>query len=46
MHAWVWTDFLAGIKENWKQSIPMSLINGVVLFVGFYAFSFYGYMAK
>lgn len=46
MHAWVWTDFIAAVKENWKQSIPMSLINGVVLFVGFYVFSFYGYMGQ
>ena len=26
-HAWVWADFLRGIKENWKQGLGIYLIN-------------------
>ena len=44
MHSWLWTDFIAGIKGNWKQSIPMSIINGIVLLLGFFTSTFYGLM--
>ena len=44
-YVWLFTDFIAGIKSSWKQGLLMSLINGVALFVGIYAFYFYEYMA-
>ncbi|HHY83145.1 MAG TPA: DUF624 domain-containing protein [Clostridiales bacterium] len=32
-HAWVWSDFKDAWKANWKQSLLMMLINGVVIYL-------------
>lgn len=43
-HAWVWSDFLLGIKENWKQSMLASGIMGLIVFLTFVAYNFYNSM--
>lgn len=44
-HASAGSDFFAGIKENWKQALIVSLINGVFLLVFYIAVMTYGQMA-
>lgn len=41
-HAFVWGDFIATIKKNWKQALPMGLLNGIfeiILLVDVYYYS-------
>ena len=40
-HAFVWFDFFDQIKKNWKQSLLHGVITYVVVFVAYYALSFY-----
>ena len=40
-HAWAWSDFWQGFKENWRQGLVMMLINGLAMFLLFLAFNFY-----
>ena len=44
-HAFIWTDFKDAIKENWKQSLPVSLITGVLPLLVLVSYTFYGDMA-
>ena len=32
-HAWVWSDFKISWKQNWKESLIIMLINGLVLII-------------
>ncbi len=44
-HAFVWSDFKDAVKENWKQALGVSVISGVLPFVIYVCFRFYGSMA-
>lgn len=44
-HAFIWSDFKDAVKENWKQSLPVSLITGILPFVVYMCWTFYGGMA-
>ncbi|MCK5069362.1 MAG: hypothetical protein KAR01_02430 [Desulfocapsa sp.] len=41
VHVWLFEDFKAQLKENWKQSILYMLILGIYLAVGYYGLMFY-----
>ncbi len=43
-HCWVWNDFVANIKSNFKQGIAIYLINTLVFFACAFAFLFYNYV--
>ena len=45
-HSFILSDFKDAVKGNWKQSLPVSFISGVMPFVVFMAVQFYGEMAK
>jgi len=45
-HAWVWSDFIDGIKSNFKQGMAVYIINTVVLFLSVFAFLFYTFVMK
>ena len=40
-HAFIWSDFKDAVKENWKQSIVVSLITGALPLVVFMGWRFY-----
>lgn len=44
-HAFIWSDFKDAVKENWKQSLVISLITGVMPFIVYTCWRFYGGMA-
>ncbi len=44
-HAFIWTDFKDAIKENWKQSLVLSVITGALPLVVYVSWRFYGQMA-
>ncbi|MDL2206539.1 DUF624 domain-containing protein [Eubacteriales bacterium OttesenSCG-928-N13] len=44
-HSFVMSDFKEKIKENWKYGLITGLIGGVLLFVGYVGWIFYGFMA-
>ncbi len=44
-HSFIWSDFKDAVKENWKQSIVISLITGVVPMMVYVCWNFYGSMA-
>ena len=44
-HAFIWSDFKDAVKENWKQSIVISIITGVLPYIVYVCWSFYGSMA-
>lgn len=44
-HAFIWSDFKDAVKENWKQSLGISIITGFVPFIVFICWQFYGQMA-
>lgn len=44
-HAWLWQDFKAAIKTNWKQSMIFMLIFGAVSLATFFSIRIYGAMA-
>lgn len=45
-HAWAWADFKEGIKKNWKQSMVIMAINGIMSIMFYINFLFYGSVAK
>jgi uncharacterized membrane protein YesL len=45
-HAWLWGDFMAQMKINWKQSAIMMFILAVVLLLGFYALQAYAILVE
>ncbi len=45
-HSFVWQDYKEAIKTNWKQSLPIGIINGFSFFVVFVAYVTYGQMAQ
>ncbi|MDO5143617.1 MAG: YesL family protein [bacterium] len=44
-HAFVWSDFKDAVKENWKQSLVISLITSLVPIVVYMSWRFYGSLA-
>lgn len=40
-HAFVWSDFIKGIKENWKRALAVSVIDMLVVFIVLYTYMFY-----
>lgn len=45
-HAFIWSDFIDALKENWKQSLPVSLITGLAPLIAYMCWTFYGEMAQ
>ena len=45
-HIWLWSDFITAFKENWKQGLAMSALNGVFVFTFIYGVYFYNIMAN
>lgn len=45
-HAFMWQDYKASIKANWKQGLVVGLLNGLSLFLAYIAYVFYGDMAS
>lgn len=43
-HAWVWADFVRGMKENWKQALSVYLINMAYTVFATGSFLFYNYV--
>ena len=43
-HAWVWADFVRGMKENWKQSLAVYIINIAYTVFATGSFLFYRYL--
>ncbi len=43
-HAWVWADFVRGMKENWKQSLAVYIINMAYMMFATGSFLFYKYL--
>ena len=44
-HAFIWSDFKDAVKENWKQSLVISLITSVMPLLLYMGWRFYGQMA-
>ena len=44
-HIWLWSDFIAAIKANWKQGLALSVLNSFLLFTVTYGVYFYNVMA-
>lgn len=44
-HSFIWSDFKDAVKENWKQSIVISLITSVIPLMLYVCWNFYGGMA-
>jgi len=44
-HAFIWSDFKDAVKENWKQSLVVSAITGVIPLLVYVAWRFYGQLA-
>ncbi len=44
-HAFVWSDFLDAVKDNWKQALGVSAITGAMPLVMLVCYRFYGAMA-
>ncbi|HZJ82556.1 MAG TPA: DUF624 domain-containing protein [Clostridia bacterium] len=45
-HAWLWSDFKDVWKQNWKQSLLIMLINGLVLITLYVNINFYAIQAQ
>ena len=45
-HSFVWQDFKEAIKGNWKQALPLGLINGLSFFLFYIAWVTYGELAS
>jgi len=43
-HAWIWSDFIRVLRENFKQGMAVWLIDWVVFYVMAFAFFYYGSM--
>ena len=44
-HSFVWSDFWDAVRGNWKQALVVSLISGLLPYLVFVGYSFYGTMA-
>ena len=44
-HAFIWSDFKDAVKENWKQSLVISLITSLMPLLLYMGWRFYGQMA-
>ena len=44
-HAFIWSDMKDAMKENWKPALGLSAITGVVPFLAYLCWQFYGSMA-
>jgi len=44
-HSFVWMDFWAGVRANWKQGLLFGLINGAAPLLAYVCFSFYSQLA-
>ncbi len=44
-HSFVWSDFWDAVKGNWKQSLVISIISGLMPFFLYIGYSFYSVMA-
>ena len=44
-HAFIWSDFKDAVKANWKQSLVISAITGVMPLLVYLGWTFYGSMA-
>ena len=44
-HAFIWSDFKDAVKENWKQSLVISIITGFIPLAVYEGWAFYGEMA-
>ncbi len=44
-HAFIWTDFKDAIKENWKQSLVVSVITSLLPLVMYVSWRFYGQLS-
>ena len=44
-HAFIWSDFKDAVKENWKRSLIISTITGLIPFLVYIGWTFYGQMA-
>ncbi len=45
-HAFVWTDFKDAVKANWKQSLPLSCITGVLPLLIYLGWKYYGKLSE
>ena len=45
-HAFIWTDFKEAVKENWRQSLVVSIITGILPLAAYVGWKFYGDMAS
>ena len=45
-HAFIWTDFKDAVKENWKQSLILSVITSLLPAAVYVGWRFYGQMAS
>lgn len=45
-HAFVWSDFKDAVKDNWKQGLVVSFITGLMPFVVYVCWVFYGNLAN
>lgn len=43
-HAWIWADFVRGMKENWKHSLAVYIINMAYTVFATGSFLFYRYL--
>ena len=41
-HAFIWSDFKDAVKENWKVSLPLSIITGILPAALYAGYDFYG----
>ncbi|MBO4471820.1 MAG: YesL family protein [Clostridia bacterium] len=41
-HAFIWTDFKDAVKENWKQSLILSVITSILPLAAYVGWEFYG----
>ncbi len=44
-HAFMWTDFRDAVKENWRQSLVLSVITSVLPLAAYVGWRFYGQLA-
>lgn len=44
-HSFIWSDFKDAVKENWKQSLVISFITGVMPLMVYICWNFYGAQA-
>ena len=45
-HSFVWSDFWDAVKGNWKQGLVVSVISGLMPYVLYMGYTFYGTMAN